>query len=241
MSNANVRAISRRRVVKSGLALAGAQIAGPFILSARAAQAVKIGLDNPLTGPYAALGKNELTGCQMALDEINAKDGILGRPVELVVEDSTSGDAGVAVLKARKLIDGAGVDFLLGNVNSALSLAMAQVSNEKSILHIVPGGHTDAVTGSNCNWNVFRVCNTTQMEANAVAAALIEQYGKRFYYITADYAFGHTLEAGMVRASAPLGGERVGGDLTPVGTVDFSSYLIKAQAANPDVVLFLLG
>ena len=108
MSNANPRAISRRRVVKSGLALAGAQIAGPFVLSARAAQAVKIGLDNPLTGPYAALGKNELTGCQMALDEINAKGGILGRPVELVVEDSTSGDAGVAVLKARKLIDGDG-------------------------------------------------------------------------------------------------------------------------------------
>jgi branched-chain amino acid transport system substrate-binding protein len=241
MSNANPRAISRRRVVKAGLALAGAGLAGPFVLSARAAQAIKIGLDNPLTGPYAGLGKNELTGCQMALDEINAKDGILGRPVELVVEDSTSGDAGVAVLKARKLIDGDKVDFLLGNVNSALSLAMAQVSNEKGILHIVPGGHTDAVTGSSCHWNVFRVCNTTQMEANAVTGALIEQYGKRFYYITADYAFGHTLEAGMVRASAPLGGERVGGDLSPVGTVDFSSYLIKAQAANPDVVVFLLG
>ena len=86
MFNANPRVISRRKVVKSGLALAGAQIAGPFVLSARAAQAIKIGLDNPLTGPYAALGKNELTGCQMALDEINARDGILGRPVELVVE-----------------------------------------------------------------------------------------------------------------------------------------------------------
>jgi branched-chain amino acid transport system substrate-binding protein len=126
-------------------------------------------------------------------------------------------------------------------VNSALSLAMAEVSNEKGVLHIVPGGHTDAVTGSSCRWNVFRVCNTTQMEANAVASALIEQYGKKFYYITADYAFGHTLEAGMVKASTPLGGVRVGGDLTPVGTVDFSSYLIKAQAANPDVVMFLLG
>ena len=241
MTSANPRGISRRKVVKSGLALAGAQIAGPFIIPARAAQAVKIGLDNPLTGTYAALGKNELTGCQMALDEINAKGGILGRPAELVIEDSTSGDAGVAVQKARKLIDGDKVDFLLGNVNSALSLAMAQVSNEKSVLHVVPGGHTDAVTGASCHWNVFRVCNTTQMEANAVAAALIEEYGKKFFYITADYAFGHTLEAGMVRASTPLGGERVGGDLTPLGTVDFSSYLIKAQAANPDVVLFLLG
>jgi branched-chain amino acid transport system substrate-binding protein len=194
-----------------------------------------------LTGTYAGLGKNELVGCQMAVDEINAKNGILERPAELVVEDSTSSDAGVAVLKARKLIEGAKVDFLIGNVNSSLALAMAQVANEKNILHIVPGGHTDAVTGSSCHWNVFRVCNTTQMEANAVAAALIEQYGKKFYYITADYAFGHTLEAGMVRASTPLGGEKAGGDLTPVGTVDFSSYLIKAQAANPDVVVFLLG
>ena len=241
MANAVPRRISRRRLVKSGLALAGAQIAQPFVIAARAAEVVKIGLDNPLTGTYAALGKNELVGCQMALEAINAKGGVLGRPVELIVEESTSGDAGVAVQKARKLIDGDKVNFLLGNVNSALSLAMAQVSNEKGVLHIVPGGHTDAVTGASCHWNVFRVCNTTQMEANAVASALVKEYGKRWYYITPDYAFGHTLEAGLIKAATALGGTRVGGDLTPVGTVDFSSYLIKAQAANPDVILFLLG
>ena len=241
MPKSNWRAgIDRRRLVKSGAALAAAQFASPFVIPARAADAVKIGLDNPLTGTYAAPGKNELIGCQMALDEINAKGGILGRPVELVVEDSTSGDAGTAVQKARKLIEGDKVDFLLGNVNSALALAMAQVSNEKGILHIVPGGHTDAITGASCHWNVFRVCNTTQMEANAVASALVKEYGKKFYYITPDYAFGHTLEAGMVKAIAKLGGERVGGDLTPLGTVDFSSYLIKAQAANPDVIVFLV-
>ena len=117
---------------------------------------------------------------------------------------------------------------------------MAQVANEKGILHIVPGGHTDAITGKSCHWNVFRVCNTTQMEAAAVVAALIKTYGKKFYYITPDYAFGHALEAGMIKEAAKLGGERVGGDLTPLGTVDFSSYLIKAQAAKPDVILFLV-
>ena len=122
-----------------------------------------------------------------------------------------------------------------------MSLAIAQVSNEKRILHVVPGGHTDAVTGASCHWNVFRVCNMTQTEANAVASALIKDYGKKFYYITPDYAYGHSLEAGMIKASAALGGIRVGGDLTPLGTVDFSSYLIKAQAANPDVIVFLLG
>ncbi len=87
MVNPSSCGISRRRVVKSGLALAGAQIASPFIVPARAAEVVKIGLDNPLTGTYAGLGKNELVGCQMALDEINAKGGLLGRPAELIVED----------------------------------------------------------------------------------------------------------------------------------------------------------
>ena len=233
--------IPRRNLLRAGLVVAAAQVASPFVWRARAADSVKIGVDNTLTGTYAALGKNEQVGIQLAVDQINAKGGILGRHVDLSVEDSTSGDAGTAVQKARKLIDGDKVDFLLGNVNSALSLAIAQVSNEKRILHVVPGGHTDAVTGASCHWNVFRVCNMTQTEANAVASALIKDYGKKFYYITPDYAYGHSLEAGMIKASAALGGIRVGGDLTPLGTVDFSSYLIKAQAANPDVIVFLLG
>ncbi len=241
MAKASPRLLSRRRLVKSGVALAGARFAGPFVISTRAAEAVRIGLDNPLTGPLASLGKNELLGCRMAIDEINAKGGVFGRPVELIVEDSTSGDAGTAVQKARKLIDRDKIDFLLGNTNSALSLAMAEVSNEEKVLHIVPGGHTDAVTGASCHWNVFRVCSTTQMEANAVADALIKAYGKNFYYITFDYAFGHTLEAGLIKAATALGGTRIGGDLVPLGTSDYSSYLIKAQAANPDVILFLIG
>ena len=231
--------IGRRKLLQGGAALAAAQVAGPFVIRARAADSVKFGLDNPLTGTYAAPGKNELIGCQLAVEEINAKGGILGRPVELISEDSTSGDAGTAVQKARKLIEGDKVDFLMGNVNSALALAMAQVSNEKGVLHIVPGGHTDAITGASCHWNVFRVCNTTQMEANAVAASLIKDYGKKFYYITPDYAFGHTLEAGMIKATTALGGTRVGGDLTPLGTADFSATLINAQSANPDVIVFL--
>src|SRR5271170_646242 len=195
-----VNPIPRRNPLRAGLVAGATQVASPFVWRARAADSVKIGVDNTLTGTYAALGKNEQVGIQLAVDEINAKGGILGRNVELIVEDSTSGDAGTAVQKARKLIDGDKVNFLLGNVNSALTLAMAQVSNEKSILHIVPGGHTDAVTGSSCHWNVFRVCNTTQMEAAAVASALVKDYGKKFYYITPDYAFGHTLEAGMIKA-----------------------------------------
>ncbi|MFZ3321047.1 MAG: ABC transporter substrate-binding protein [Usitatibacter sp.] len=233
------KGISRRTVIKAAAAAGALQLTGPFIISARGEEPVKIGLDNPLTGTYAAVGGNELHGCELAVEQINAKGGILGRPVQLLVEDSTSGDAGTAVQKARKLIERDKVNFLLGNVNSALALAMADVSNEKGVLHIVPGGHTDAVTGKTCHWNVFRVCNTTQMEANAVAPALVRDGGKKWYYITPDYAFGHTLQAGLENAGAKLGVTKVGADLTPLGTTDFSSYLIKAQSAKPDVIIFL--
>ena len=231
--------LGRRTVLRTAVVAGAAQIASPFVVAARAADVVKIGLDNPLTGTYAALGKNELIGAQLALEQINAKGGILGRQVELLVEDSTSGDAGTAVQKARKLIDRDNVDFLVGNINSALAQAIANVSYEKKIFHVVPGGHTDSVTGVNCHWDVFRICNTTQMEANAVASTLIRTAGKKWYYLTPDYAFGHTLQAGLEAAAAKLGGTKLGGDLTPLGTTDFSSYLIKAQAAGPEVIIFL--
>ena len=142
--------------------------------------------------------------------------------------------------KARKLIERDNVDFLVGNVNSALAQAMAQVSNEKGVLHIVPGGHTDGITGVNCKWNVFRVCNTTRMEANSICPLLFSTYGKKWHFITPDYAFGHTLYEGCEANLKKLGGTVTGNELTPLGITDFSAYLIKARAANPDVLLVLV-
>ncbi len=233
--------VDRRTLVKAGAAAGLAQLAAPFIISARGDVPVKIGIDNPLTGTYAAFGKSELTGCELAIDQLNARNGILGRKIELLSEDSTSGDAGTAVQKARKLIERDNVDFLVGNVNSALAQAMAQVSNEKGVLHIVPGGHTDGITGVNCKWNVFRVCNTTRMEANAVCPLLFNTYGKKWHFITPDYAYGHTVYEGCEANLKKLGGTVTGNELTPLGTADFSAYLIKARAANPDVLIVLVA
>jgi len=229
----------RRTVLKAALALGAARLAGPFIIEARAEQPIKFGLDDPLTGTYAELGRNEQIGAELAIEQVNAKGGILGRQAQLVVEDSTSADTGIAVQKARKLIQRDGVNFLLGNVNSAMALATGEVSNELNTLHIVTGGHTDAVTGKDCHWNVFRVCNTTRMETNSVSKTLFQKYGKRWYFITPDYAFGHTLQEGFEASLRKYGGTEVGASLTPLGATDFSPYLIKAQAANPDVIIFL--
>ena len=165
--------IRRRTILQAGLALGAMQVAShSFVVKARAEEPIKFGLDDPFTGTYAELGKNEKIGCELAIEEINAKGGILGRQTMLVSEDSTSTDTGTAVQKAHKLIERDKVDFLLGNVNSAMALAIGEVSNQAKVLHIVTGGHTDAVTGSDCHWNVFRVCNTTRMETNSVSKSV---------------------------------------------------------------------
>ena len=229
-----------RRTVLKGTAAAGlVQVAAPFIIQARGETPLRIGMVDPLTGVYAAPAQNEVTGARLAVDQMNAKGGILGRQVELLVEDSAN-DVGTGVQKARKLIERDQVTFLIGDVNSGIAQAIAQVTNEKKVLHIVSGGHTDTITGKDCKWNVYRVCNTTRMEANSVSDLLFNKYGKKWHFITPDYAFGHTLQGALDVNLKRLGGTVTGNELTPLGTTDFSAYLIKARAANPDVLLLLV-
>ncbi len=152
---------------------------------------------------------------------------------------STSDKTDVAVQKARKLIQSDKVDFLIGNVNSSHAIAIAQVAAELKVLHIVPGGHADAVTGTSCHWTTFRICNTGAMQGNAMAGPLINKIGKKYYVIAQDYAFGHALQEGLAKAAAKVGGVSVGVEFFPLGTTDYSAILIKARAANPDVIVDL--
>ena len=238
MKNSKLWMPSRRAVLKAGLAAGALPLAAPYISTALGEDTVKLGMVDPITGVYAALAKNEIEGAKLAVEEINAKGGITGRQVELLVEDSAN-DAGTGVQKANKLIDGSHISLLIGDVNSAIALALAQVANQKGVLHIVSGGHTDAVTGKQCHWSTFRVCNTTRMETNAVGKAVADQYGKKWFFLTADYAFGHTLQQGMEASLKEVGGTVAGTALAPLGTTDFSAYLIQAQAAQPDAIIVL--
>jgi branched-chain amino acid transport system substrate-binding protein len=117
---------------------------------------------------------------------------------------------------------------------------MSQVTNEKKVFHIVPGGHTDPITGTNCKWNVFRVCNTTTMDASAVTPELVKRFGKKWFFITPDYAYGHTLQDAFIKALTKLGGT-YDGDMLPINNTDFSATLIKAKAYKPNVLLNNMG
>src|SRR6185312_4359226 len=139
--------------LKGAAALGAFQVTSPFIIPARGETPIRIGMVDPITGVYAAPAGNEVMGAK------------------LVVEDSAN-DVGTGVQKARKLIERDQVNFMIGDVNSGIAAAISQVTSEKKVLHIVSGGHTDSITGKDCKWNVFRVCNTTRMEANSVSNVL---------------------------------------------------------------------
>ena len=215
------------------------QLASPFIIKARGEEPIKIGMVDPLTGSLSALAQSEVEGAKYAVAEINKKNGILGRQVELLVEDSAN-DVGTGVQKTRKLIDRDKVDVIFGDVNSGIAYAMSQVTTEKKVFHIVPGGHTDPITGTDCKWNVFRICNTTSMDAAAITPELVKRFGKRWFFITPDYAYGHTLQDAFVKNLKKAGGEYEG-DMLPIANTEFSATLIKAKAYKPNVLLNNMG
>ncbi|MBV8166096.1 MAG: ABC transporter substrate-binding protein [Alphaproteobacteria bacterium] len=235
-----IRGVGRRRVIQAGIALGASQIIGaPFIIQARGETPVKIGFIDPITGSLSALAVSEVEGAKWTVEQMNKKGGILGRPVELLIEDSAN-DTGTGVQKAHKLIERDKVDMLMGDVNSGIAYAIMGVTSEKKVFHIVPGGHTDPITGKDCKWNTFRTCNTTAMDAAAITGELVKRFGKKWFFITPDYAYGQTLQANFVKNLEKLGGTWQG-DMLPIANSDFSATLIKAKAFKPNVLLNNMG
>lgn len=231
--------VGRRTVLKTGLALGVLEVASPFPIRALGEQPVKVGMVEPLTGVYEKLAEAEVGGARLALEEVNQSGGILGRQAQLLIEDSGN-DIAAGVAKSRQLIDHDQVDFILGNVNSAVALATMQVTAEKRKLHIVTGGHTDEITGSHCSWNVFRICKSTTMEANAIADTLVKKFGKKWYFLTPDYVYGYALQAAFERKLREHGGTWAS-DVLPLGTVDYSRSLMNVGAYRPQVLIDLMG
>ncbi len=230
--------LGRRNILAGGAAL-GAGLAAPAITRAQTS-AVKIGQIDSTTGNFAVLGQSQIKGAAMAAKELNAKGGILGRPVQVLVEDD-AGSPATGLDKAGRLLSQDNVDFFIGTVSSAVSLSLSQFAQAHGKVFMCSGGHVDKLTGKSCNWATFRVCSTTWMLTNGDSKILVDKFGKKWYFLTTDYAFGHSEQADYTKQVTALGGTIVGGALVPVGTSDFSSYLIQAKAASPDVLCLLLA
>jgi len=233
---------SRRDFVKVTTVAATAAITGfPAFIPQRgeAAETLLLGVNEELTGVYAYPAKNEVRGMQMAVDARNKKGGVLGRQVKLSIEDNVN-NPGTAVEKARKQFEVDKVPVLMGCLNSAIAQAVSNVAVQAGKPFIVSGGHTDTVTGAQCHWTSFRTCHSTWAETHATGLSIAKKFGKKWYFITPDYAFGHSLLDGYKDLEGKLGIQIVGSDLTPLGTTDFSAYLTKVLSAKPDCLVAMV-
>ncbi|MDD2860311.1 MAG: ABC transporter substrate-binding protein [Acidiphilium sp.] len=233
--------LGRRGLIKAGAAVGAAGLlAAPKPSWAASEVPIKIGLVDPITSIFAPLGHSEIKGARFAEEEINKKGGIMSRPLQLLVEDG-AGSPGTSIDKASRLLSRDKIDFLMGTVNSASSLALSQFANKHDLLFLCTGGHADAVTGKDCHWNTFRTCSTTWMLTSGDFETLFKKFGKSWYFITTDYAFGHAEQSDYTKQLKTAGGRVVGTALAPVGTTDFSSYLIDVKAKKPDFICLLLA
>lgn len=233
--------MDRRTLIKAGGAAGLAALLGTQVPSWGASETpVKIGMIDPITSTFAALGQSEIKGAKFAEAEINKAGGVMGRPLQIFVEDS-AGNPGTAVDKASRLLSQNKVDFLMGTVNSAASLAVSQFANRHDKLFVCTGGHVDSLTGKECKTTTFRTCSTTWMLTAGDFETLYKKFGKKWYFLTTDYAFGQSEQADYTTQLKKAGGTVVGGALVPVGATDFSSYLIDVKAKSPDVLCLLLA
>ena len=241
-----VRPLTRRRALKTTAAgAAGALIAGQFgfpaIVRAQS-EPIRVGHLTPLTGFLGQVGEYAVMGARLAVEEANANGGALGREVQLITEDSVN--PGVATQKAQKLIEGDQAHFLIGEISSAAGLAIAEVAKRAQIVYVNTGCNSDELRGKSCNRFMFHVegCNTmytTTIGLGQQRQGLID--GAEWYFLTADYAFGHDLYRVSSRFLEENGGINLGNDMVPTNTLDYSSYILKIRQADPDFVYINLA
>ena len=228
---------TRRSVLKAGAALAGTAALGMPRIAFGQADKIRIGHLTPLTGFLGALGEYAVLGLRMAEEEINRAGGVLGRPIEVISEDSIN--PATAATKAQRMLERDGANMLIGEISSASALTIAQVAARNKRLFINLGARSDVLRGKNCNRYMFHTDIPNTVMVNAVGQALLRDNlvkGKRFFSLTADYVFGHDLLRAAKVFFAANQGNLIGDELVATDVTDFSPYLLKIRQARPDVV-----
>jgi len=235
MNASTLRTMRRRSVLKAGAALAGA-LGVPSLLHAQG-NTIRIGHLTPMTGFLGALGEYATMGIKMAVEEINASGGALGKPIELLSEDSVNPQ--VASSKAQRMFEGDNVAFLMGEISSASALTMSQVAGRNKKLFLSIGARSDTLRGKDCNRYTFHVDIPVTVMVNTVGQSLLRDNmvaGKKFFALTADYLFGHDLSRVAKKFFATNNGNVIADELVATDVTDFSPYLLKIRQARPDVV-----
>jgi branched-chain amino acid transport system substrate-binding protein len=202
--------------------------------AALAQDKVKIGVLNDQSGVFSTYqGIGSVIAAQIAVEDLGGKAA--GLPVEVVSADhQNKTDTGVTI--ARRWFENENVSAIFDLPNSAIALAVANMGEQQNKVFVGSGAGTALLTGEKCTPNTVHWTYDTYAYGRGLGKAVVAQGGKRWFFLTADYAFGHDLEKQAVEAVKAAGGEVVGTVRHPLGTADYASFLLQAQASGADIV-----
>ena len=203
---------------------------------------IVLGHLTPRTGFLGPLGEYAVMAADLAVEEINAAGGVGGRQLELIKEDSVNPQT--ASTKAERMIERDKVVAIIGEISSASALTISQVAERGKTPFINTGANSDTLRGSDCKRFMFHVETQNAMYVNAEGQHFLNTgmvKDKKWYILTADYAFGHDLLKAANGFLDKNGGTIGGEDLVPTDATDFSSYLLKIREAKPDLVALNLA
>ncbi|MEA2745597.1 MAG: branched-chain amino acid transport system substrate-binding protein [Acetobacteraceae bacterium] len=224
--------MTRRALVGT---LAAAPLAAPRIVRAQASsEPVRIGLLSDVGGPYREVGgPGSKVAAELAVEDFGGS--VLGRPL-VVMQADDQNKADVAGALAREWIDDRGVNVLVDGAGSSAGLAIQQIAREKKRIFLMSTPTSTALIGKQCSPYGFQFACDTYALAKGVGAELSKAGGDTWFFITADYEFGYSLQSNTEQFVKEAGGKVMGSVRAPLGTADFSSYLVQAAASGAKVI-----
>ncbi|MBQ8101306.1 MAG: ABC transporter substrate-binding protein [Afipia sp.] len=196
--------------------------------------AVKIGVLTDHSGGFAYLvGKHSVEATQMAVDDFGGK--VLGKPISVVTADHQN-KADIASAISRKWFETEGVDTITDVAGSAVALATQEIARSRGKVLLISGAATTELTGKACSETTSQWSYDTYAFAKGTASQVTKQGGDSWYFLTSDYAFGHSLQRDASRFVEASGGKVLGSVRFPFGSPDFSSFLLQAQASKAKVI-----
>lgn len=225
-----------RKLAIGAISALAASLAASAVQAQVSGDAVKIGVLVDKTGVYSANGgPGAVTAVEMAVKDFGGK--VLGKPIEVVSADYQN-KVDIALTKAREWIDRDQVDMIIESTDSASAIALQKLGAQKKKVMIFAGSATTALTNKECTPYGIHYVYDTYALATGTGRAVMESGGDTWYFLTADYAFGSSLENDTTRVIKEMGGKVLGTIRHPLSASDFSSFLLQAQASKAKVVGF---
>ncbi len=227
--------VSRRSFLAT--AAAGTAILGaPAVLRAQGGGVLKIGFPLPLTGPFGAIAADQQKGAILAMEQLNAKGGVLGRKVEILFRDDQLKPA-VGAQRTKELIENDNVDFIVGGLAAHVQMAINEQAKAANKLFISISQSDEISSKPDSGPLTFHEALNPTITGRAVGGWAVKNLGKKWWIVYADYAWGKQNNAVFASVVQQAGGTVLGSTPYPLGKPEFSTHIPKIQAAKPDVVL----